>query len=272
MAVNETRYYGASGLYHGHLEVVMGTRLELLLAGIEQPQADLIWKRITGEALRLDRMLSRFHPTSQLSALNRITPNTPTPVGDELWQILLDCRRYHILTQGYFDISLTDYTQVVLTEATRTLHFATSGIRLDLGGYAKGYALNRIQCILHEAGVEQALVNFGNSSVLAIGNHPYGSYWPVGIANPFRPDSPLGEARLTNNALSISGNLPNRPQHILHPQSGHYITGHKLTSVISPDAAEAEALSTALMACPSEEVSLIVNRFPQATYQIYEND
>lgn len=87
-------------------------------------------------------------------------------VGEELWNILLNCKRYNELTEGYFDITLQGFDQVLLTEEDKSIFFFSESLHIDLGGYGKGYALAKIRELLEENGIGKALVNFGNSSVL----------------------------------------------------------------------------------------------------------
>ena len=171
-------YYRKSNLFHGSLMNVMGTRLDVLMTGDESGLSD-VWEQIVAETERLYRKFDRFDPASEISQINREATARPTELSDEFWDILVDAGKHHRNTLGFFDITLRDFNMVLLDEARRTVAFAEKGISIDLGGYAKGYALEKMREILSEAGVTQALVNFGNSSVLALGAHPtYGTYHP----------------------------------------------------------------------------------------------
>lgn len=256
-----TNYYESSHMFHGNMSIIMGTRLDVILLGQEKYRLEAAWNQVQEEVIRLDKMLNRFDPESEIYALNQTALHEPAKVNDELWHILLHCKQYYTLTEGYFDISLKDYSRVVLEQATQTVLFDIPDIYLDLGGYAKGYALNKMREILQQEGITQALINFGNSSVLGIGSHPYGDCWSVGIDNPYCPGEILGEVQLKDSAMSTSGNMPSHPQHIVNPMTHEYITEHKLVTIIASDAVDAEVLSTVLMATDTEQAERIKQRF-----------
>lgn len=78
-------------------------------------------------------------------------------VGEELWGILNDCKRYNELTEGYFDITLQGFGQVLLTEEDKGIFFFSESLHIDLGGYGKGYALAKIRELLEETGSTRRL-------------------------------------------------------------------------------------------------------------------
>ena len=180
-----SNYYAASGLFHGSMSSVMGTQFDILMVGNDPRLLGTVWEKVESEVQRLDKMLNRFDPESEVSFVNREAGHYPVTVGEELWNILLNCKRYNELTEGNFDITLQGFDQVLLTEEDKSIFFFSESLHIDLGGYGKGYALAKIRELLEENGIGKALVNFGNSSVLAVGTHPCGEYWPVGLDNPF---------------------------------------------------------------------------------------
>jgi thiamine biosynthesis lipoprotein len=140
---------------------------------------------------------------------------------------------------------------------------------LDLGGYGKGYALRQAGRLLEAEAVTRALINFGDSSILAAGTHPHGDCWPVGIADPCTRER-RGVMHLRDCSLSVSGNRPAQPAHIVNPETGACVTGRKITAAVAKDPVDAEALTTALMAATPDQVENIVKRFRIIEYKIYE--
>jgi len=264
-----SNYYESSKMLHGSLLNLMGTRLDALLIGAEQAQSIQIWSIIEEEVKRLDKMLNKYDEESELSAINRQAVHFPVFVNDELWSILLDCLKYHHLTMGYFDISLKDFSKVCLNIADHTVHFKDDAIQLDLGGYAKGYALERIKAFLNASGITQAFLNFGNSSVLALGSHPHGENWIVGINDPYHPEKIVGTIELYDNAMSTSGNMPQRPEHIVDPHTGIYSKERKIISVATKNAIDAEALTTSLMVAGKEAEQKILSHFNIDKYLVF---
>jgi len=264
-----SNYYESSKMLHGSLLNMMGTRLDVLLIGVEEAQSMQIWSIMVEEMKRLDKMLNKYDDESELSGINRQAVHAPVSLNDELWTILLDCQRYHHLTKGYFDISLKDFSKVCLNRADHSVFFKNEAIQLDLGGYAKGYALERIKAFLNASGITQAFLNFGNSSVLALGSHPHGENWIVGINDPYHPEKIIGTIGLYNNAMSTSGNMPQRPEHIINPHTGEYSKERKIISVAAKNAIDAEALTTALMVTGEEEAQDILSHFNIDKYLVF---
>jgi len=247
---------------------MMGTRLDVVMIGNESKLSE-VWEQIIAETERLHRMLNRFDTASDISHINREAVIHPVELNDELWNILTDIKKYHHQTLGYFDITLRDFNQVILDDEHKTILFGGKNISLDLGGYAKGYAIERIREILLHNGITQALANFGNSSVLAVGSHPHGKFWGVGIENPFNPDQQLITCELYNQSLSVSGNTLQHTRHIINPHSGNYVTERKIVSVVSSNAIEAEVLSTALMVADETSMLSIKKVFEKVIIHIF---
>lgn len=268
MSMLYSNYYASSRLFHGSFSCIMGTQLDVLLIGDDRQTLEDVWEQVTTELVRLEKMLNRFDPESEVSRINREAPLREVTVSDELWEILQDCRRYYILTEGYFDITLSDLRQASFREDANSLVFLRPDLHIDLGGYGKGYALKRMRQIISAGEVRNAFVNFGNSSVLGMGSHPHGDYWPVGLENPFTRQ-PVASVRLCDSSLSTSGNTPAHPRHILNPLTGEYTEERKMVSVVAPDPVDAEVLTTALMVAPEERGEELIKHFDINEKHIY---
>ena len=243
-----SNYYAASGLFHGSMSSVMGTQFDILMVGSDPRLLGTVWEKVESEVQRLDKMLNRFDPESEVSFVNREAGHYPVTVGEELWNILLNCKRYNELTEGYFDITLQGFDQVLLTEEDKSIFFFSESLHIDLG---------------------KALVNFGNSSVLAVGTHPCGEYWPVGLDNPFTKER-IADLKLCDSSLSISGNMPSHPRHIVNPHTGTFVEDKKMVSVVAKDPVVAEILTTAFMICGDERVPVIASQFDIYEKHVYK--
>lgn len=256
--MNNAVYYPESGMLHGFLEPVMGTRLDALLFHPEKTKLQLVWDSIIHETYRLHALLSRFEPASEITRINQKAHSEAVVISMEVFNILTSCAGYYEKTAGYFDITLQDFSSVELDRKKQTVRFHHSSLHLDLGGYAKGYALERIRSILRQYQLSNALINFGNSSVLGIGQHPYGNCWPVGIAHPYHPDITVANLQINDNeTLSVSGNSLQREKHICNPYTGSFVNDKKIVSVIAPNAIDAEVLSTSLFVAPPEKKEML---------------
>ena len=263
-----SNYYQKSKLLHGSMTSIMGTRLDAVMLG-DELQLSEVWERIIDETERLHRMLNHFDSESDIARINREASNYPVVLNDELWNIMTDVKNYYQKTFGYFDVSLRDFNRVIFDDDRRSVKFAEKNISLDFGGYAKGYALQQIQEILFNNDVAQALVNFGNSSILAVGAHPHGQYWGIDIDNTFDPGQHLQTCKLYNKSLSVSGNTSKHKQHIVNPRSGKYSAERKIVSVISTSPVEAEVLSTAIMVADENTILSIKRIFENVIIYIF---
>lgn len=254
-------YYESSKMFHGSLQNIMGTRFDILIIDQNKLKSQEIWNDMVFELQRLDRIFNRFDSTSETSKINREAILEPVHVSPEMWTILKSCREYNIRTLGLFDITLDDFSKVLLDEREHTVIFLKKEMSLDFGGYAKGYALAKIKDLIHQAGVKHCFVDFGNSSILGMGHHPYGDAWKVSIENPYNPDEALDEISLRDEALSVSGNTPAYTGHIVRPASGETVKERKVVSITSKEPLEAEILSTAFMVATREEKKCLSGNF-----------
>lgn len=245
----------------------MGTRFELLLAGVDPDPAEACWDAVTTVLETFDAPLNRFDPHSEVALFNARRDPSPMRVGPVLDEVLHLCGRYFELTEGLFDPTRGAFGDLELSDEGISRRHV--GLTLDFGGFAKGFALRRIGERLREAAVESAFVDFGGSSILALGSHPWGACWRVSLTNPWTGAS-LRDFELRDRALSTSGNTPAYTGHIVDPTSGRRIDGRRMATVVAEDALDAEVLSTVLMIADAERRERILARFPQASGEIYE--
>lgn len=239
----------------------MGTRFDILIIDQDRVKSQDIWHDIVFELQRLDLLFNRFDTTSETSKINREAALTPVPVSPEMWSILQNCQMYYTRTLKLFDITLNDFSTVELIENNHSIFFPKKDISLDFGGYAKGYALAKLRDVVLQSEVQHCFMDFGNSSILGIGHHPYGDAWKVSFENPYKQDVVLDEISLKDMSLSVSGNTPSYTGHIVRPDSGESIKGHKAISIISEDPLDAEVLSTVFMIATNEEKNQISGNF-----------
>ena len=142
---------------------------------------------------------------------------------------------------------------------------------LDFGGFAKGYLLKELKSVLPQGGIKSAFVDFGGSSILAAGRHPYGDCWKVGVRDPFS-GGVVREIELKDQSMSTSGNSPGYSGHIINPATGMQVEGRKMVTVISEDPLEAEVLSTAAMVAGAEALHRLELAFPDSKFICFEED
>ena len=257
----------------------MGTVLEITLVGPDAATNRARMEPLFAEAARLEALLSSWDPQSDLSRLNGAAGAGPRRVDPEVAALVERALRYTALTRGTFDVTIGPLvrlwrdaeardvppTPAQLTHARHRVgpdqlrvhgdgrvELVNPGASVDLGGIAKGYALDRMLPLLRERGVEGALLNFGQSSTWAIGTPPGGAGWRLLVRGP--GESFLGVITLRDRALSISGSLGQwveiggrRYGHVFDPRTGEPLGRRRQSLVVAPDATTAEALSKALL-------------------------
>ncbi len=243
----------------------MYTRFDIVLIyNIEQDTSNII-EKIKNEIIRLELIANRFLPESELFFLNE-NAGKQIKVSEELFYMIDYCIRYNEYTYGYFDITVNskpfvkDNIKSVKLFEDNSIQFLNENIRIDLNGYLKGYALDKIKNILTEENITDALLNFGNSSIMALGNHPNGNGWKIS------PQNNMQEVLLYNECYTTSGNEISTRKHILNPLEGKYIEGEKTISVITKKAADGEIFSTALFAADNEIRECIIRQFSLSVY------
>ncbi len=267
---------------------IMGTVFQATLCQAEPPseeQLSATWDEVFAAARRFDALFTTYTPHSPLSHLNAQAGQGLQTVPAEVSDIVRLSQHYTALTNGAFDITVrpllrlwrqaaTTQTQPAAAAIRHTLRFIgshklrfaaphrvglpASGMALDLGGIGKGYALDRIAKRLYEQGRPNALLNFGQSSLWALGRPHDGEGWRLLLRQP--NGEIVGLATFSDQALSISGSLGQslkvagqRYGHIIDPRTGRPVQRDLLACVVAPSAAQAEALSTTLLILGEQE-------------------
>jgi len=230
----------------------MGTVLEITLEGLEPKPAARALDDLYEVASRLDRLLSIYDPESDVSRLNRTAGRGRQPVDAEVEEILQRSIAYSELTRGAFDVTIGPVVDLWMAAADRDaaptalelavarervgpnrisvvlgegISLSEAGMKLDLGGIAKGYALDRMLPLLERHGIESALLNFGQSSSWAVGAPAGSTGWRLLVRGPRGRFA--GLITLRDQALSVSGSQGQwveiggrRYGHIIDPRSG----------------------------------------------------
>ena len=243
----------------------MHTRIEMVAVGLDECVGRELAQSVEAEVKSLERIFNRFDDRSPLVAMNARAAQQSVEVDDDLFMALELCEAFRRGTAGYFDVatdtSVRGQVSYLLNPENHTVQYTSSGVALDMGGFAKGFALERVRNMVMEVGVESALINFGNSSVAAIGHHPYGEWWPVGVAHTRTQGVMAREVHLCDSAMSVSGRTARGEYHIVNPHTGGTVAGEELILVEGRSALVAEVLSTALYAAPRAERAEIIMQY-----------
>ena len=219
---------------------------------------------------RLEQEQSRFVANSDVSRINRLSVGQATRVSPSTMECLGIARRMHGRTGGAFDISVgTGLDGLDLVPEDFTVLARAAGVRLDLGGIAKGYAVDRVAELLEEWDISRALIHGGWSSVLALEPPPEGDGWPLTLSAP-EPGERRVLARISARRKAMSASGTRKRDHILDPRTGRPVRSRAVWVAVGGDeegnprsrAAFAETLSTAFMVLPPEEVADLCRQWP----------
>jgi len=267
---------------------IMGTRVNVELWHADALQANHCIALVFADMQRIDQLMSSYKKDSEVSRVNRQASYSAVSVSTELYDLLEKSRAFSELSDGAFDITfasigyLYDYRKQLQPDThtiqrqlvninyrnmllhNQTVKFARPGVRIDLGGIAKGYAVDRSISILQQCGIQQALVNAGGDSRI-LGDHQ-GRAWMIGIQHPRREGEIALSMPLSNTALSTSGDYEryfisghDRVHHIINPKTGKSADGSWSATVIGPDATSTDALSTTLFVLGAEQGLKLIN-------------
>ncbi|AUM14821.1 hypothetical protein Kalk_02810 [Ketobacter alkanivorans] len=267
----------------------MGTRVFVELWQDDPQQAQVLMQRVMDEMERINQLMSPYIDTAELARINREAADHPVSVSTELFKLIQKSNYYSQVSGGAFDITfaslghrfdyrnrvrpdeaqqkaaaaLIDYRQLKLNAAEQTIAFAKPGMRIDLGGIAKGYAVDNAVAILQQAGVNNAVVTAGGDSRL-IGDHR-GRPWMLGIKHP-RGEEHVITVPLSNAAISTSGDYERyfdadgvRFHHIIDPAQGDSARELLSVSILANQSIDADALSTTVFVLGPEKGMKLVN-------------
>ncbi len=274
-------------------QAIMGTRVHAELWSDDAAAGERLLGAVMAEMERIDQTYSPYIDTSDLSRLNRKAAKGWVQVSPELLDLLERSRRMSELTGGAFDVTYAsvgryydyrkgvhpgdaqiekalkdiDYRYVELDPDGRRVRYAHPGVYVDLGGIAKGFAVDRCIDILRRAGVTQASVSAGGDSYI-LGDRR-GEPWTVGIRDPRNAKGVTAVLPLMDTAVSTSGDYERffvedgvRYHHILDPATGRSAKGAWSVTILGPDTTFTDALSTSVFVLGPEKGLALIDRLP----------
>lgn len=267
----------SSAEWHGERQQHMGTEVDVYLWHDDPAVAREAVAAIFAEVTRLDALMSTYKEDSEISAVNRGAAQQAVVIGDELFGLILRSLDISVLTLGAFDITYDsvgqhydfrqgrrpsesiiaqelasiDYRRVQMDRQESSVKFGADGMRINLGGIAKGYAVERGVQTAARLGVKNARVTAGGDTRL-LGDRR-GQPWMVGVRDPRDESRVAITIPLENEAISTSGDYERyfiedgeRFHHIIVPSTGQPAGEVHSATIIGPDAVITDALSTSV--------------------------
>lgn len=304
---------GAAWIRLTYQEQHMGVWVKFTLYAQDRATANKAARRAFDRIKELDRLLSDYNPESELRQLcDRAEAGKPVAIGKDLFTVLAQAEDLSKKTGGAFDVTVgpvvrlwrrarrqkempdperlkealaaVGYQKVRLDEKNQTATLAREGMRLDLGGIAKGYAGDEALKILREHGISRAIIDA--SGDLVLGDPPPGKTgWRIGIAPLEKVDGPPSKIlEIANASVATSGDAfqfveiaGKRYSHIVNPKTGLGLTERSSVTVIAPTGIQADSLASAvsvlgpeaglkLIESTEKTAALIVLGEPKKTY------
>lgn len=266
--------HAAAGDWFSREEAIMGTSIKVELWAADRASGQAAIDAVMAEMHRIDHAMSPFKPESELSRINRDAHAKAVPVSEEMFSLLARSIEFSDLSGGAFDVTfasvgaLYDYREGVqpgddelavaraaigyrhlhLDPRERTVRFGREGMRIDLGGFAKGHVVDTSTAILRQRGIRHAFVSAGGDSRV-IGDRR-GRPWTIGIRDPRREGGVVAVLPLEDVAISTSGDYERffekdgvRCHHLIDPRTGRSPSSVHSVTILAEDGLTTEALS-----------------------------
>ena len=272
---------------------LMGTQVSVELWSDQYDDGMAAIDAVLAEIERLDLMMNPWNATSELARINREAGHNPVTTTPEIVEVVERALYYSRISDGTFDISFAsvgqyydyregkspddqqleegkpniDYRAIRLDVAARTISYSKPGLQIDLGGIAKGYAVDRGIDILQARGIRSAVVVAGGDTRILgdLGDRSR----TIGIRHPRKKDEFSVMIPLENTAISTSGDYERffiqdgiRVHHILDPNTGRSSQGVQSVSVLSPKGIDSDALSTTTFVLGVKKGLALINSLP----------
>ncbi len=290
--------------FDGGFRQVMGTFAHIVAIAADSNTAQKCTEAGFVQLAAIDNSMSDYKPDSELSGVNRDAFKKKVKVSEQLFEVLQKSAEFSRSSSGAFDITIgplvdlwhkageancvpttseialarsrVGYEKLILDGNDRTVRFAVDGMRLDLGGIAKGYAVDKAVRAMQKCGALGGMVDAG-SSIRLFGCPPQGKdYWLIGLQNPAGADDlnsgkSLLVLKLNNISIATSGDYRRfvtiggeKIGHIIDPNTGCCSRGLSSVTIIAPDAVDADGLSTAVSVMGIEKGLTLIETIPQA--------
>lgn len=255
----------------------------------------------------IDSTCNIYDPESEISKLNATAYQKPFKCSDLLWEVLEKSRYFYHLTDGAFDISagplmklwgfhrkrktlpdakeiaevkkLVGLDKVVFNKKEKTIKFLKKGIKLDLGGIAKGFAVAKAAEAAKKCGVKSGLINLAGNAYCFPNPPPGKNDYLIGVRHPRDKTSLCGTVNLLDKSVATSGDYERyviidgkKFAHIMDPATGKPIQHMLAVTVVTPDATDADALSTGIFIKGPEFAKKVIKEIPKTSILIIKTD
>jgi thiamine biosynthesis lipoprotein len=273
----------------------MGQNAHLVLYAPDQPAAERAGTAAFARIAALDTIMSDYRPNSELMQLCNRAGGPPVRVSPDLYRVLRRAQDVSRVSHGAFDITvgplvalwrkarksgvlpdpaqieqarrLVGYQNVQLDDHARTVRLLVPGMKLDLGGIAKGYAADGAQRALKDHGITHALVELGGDMVVS-GPPPGTAGWKVRVPNAEKSQGPV-DLFYSDCAIGTSGDTEQfaviggrRYSHVVDPRTGQALTNRVQVTLTARDGLTSDPLSTAISVLGGQDTDRLLEAYP----------
>jgi thiamine biosynthesis lipoprotein len=284
--------------------LVMGTFARVVAVAKTSSTAKKCIQAAFAEIRKVDELMSDYKDDSEISKINRDAYKGSVAGSKPTYEVLQASIEFGKLTDGAFDITVgplvdlyhsaekekvapnkeqiaqaklkVGYQKLKLDNQNRTVKFSVDGMRLDLGGIAKGYAIDRAVQAMQTCGAIGGMVDIGGE-IRCFGTPAKGKeHWLIGLQDPSKTEDGLGTGepllvlKLTDAAVATSGNYRRfvliegkKYSHIIDPKTGYSSDQLSSVTIISRNATDADALATAVSVMGTEKGLALIEKLPQ---------
>ena len=232
----------------------MGTRFEFVLLGDDDRLLQAAGEEAIHAIEDTHRRLSRFEPGGPIYEINAQAGEAAVRVDDEIFELLERCSNVRTESSQAFDVvrraaetRLRADPALNMDKTQRTIGLVSAGTMIDLGGVAKGFALDLAAEILRDSGITSAFLHGGTSTAIAVGHPPGADAWAVSLGCDTETKTHRGIAMLADTAMSVSSQDGDRPGHVINPATGTPASNARWAACIGASAEATDAWSTALI-------------------------
>ncbi|MFH1717595.1 MAG: FAD:protein FMN transferase [Planctomycetota bacterium] len=284
-------------------QLVMGTFARVVAIAEDSGTAQECIRAGLAEIHRVDELMSDYKSDSEISRVNRDAAGEPVQVGEWTYEVLKRSIQFSKFTGGAFDITIgplmvlfhaaqkqaaepseeqiadakskVGFEKLKLDDENKTVRFAVEGMRLDLGGIAKGYAIDKAVEAARRCGAVGAMVDIGGD-IRCFGTPPEGKdSWVIGVQDPNSVVEGIGGSgllmtlKVANEAVATSGDYQQfvmiegkRRSHIMNRTTGSSAEGLSSVTIIADNATDADALATAVSVMGAEKGLALIEKLP----------
>ena len=283
---------------------LMGCHYEITVVAANETEANRYIDLAAGEVTRIEKLISEWDSTTQISIVNKFAGVRPVKVDKEVFDLIARSIRISELTDGAFDISwagmnqiwkfdgsmkrlpsqeevaasvkTVGYKNILLNAKDTTVYLKIKGMRLGFGGIGKGYSADKGAALLKSLGVKAGIMN-GSGDITAWGTQPDGSPWMIGITNPFNKDKIFSWFPFDGHSIGTSGNYENfvefngiRYTHIIDPRTGWPVHGVASVTLFGPTAELSTALTKAIFVMGKEVGINLIKQLKTIEYVVVD--